>query len=82
MKKVTIKIVGELGVFPECQESDCSLKRQCANHCTAGDFRSEDGWKPDLQKIDGEWFCNGAFVNDFGAVLIQKGIGWSRKSKE
>lgn len=39
----------------ECYES-CPLSRECANHTTAGDFRSEDGMTPDL-KWNGQWLC-------------------------
>src|ERR1700693_6518734 len=44
--------------FIECQEEDtsCPHTRECANHMTAGDFRSEDGSKPDLQ--NDVWHCS------------------------
>lgn len=32
-----------------CASKDCRFKRECANHVTAGEFRSEDGFTPVLR---------------------------------
>ena len=40
-----------------CEETDCSLRRECANHGSAGDFRSEGGTTPDAKFIAGVWMC-------------------------
>lgn len=43
--------------YLECR-SECPLDRECANHTTAGDFRSEDGFTPNLKKVNGVWMCS------------------------
>jgi hypothetical protein len=45
------------GTYPAC-EADCPYSRDCANHTTAGDYRTEDGLTPDLHlELDG-WKCS------------------------
>ena len=40
-----------------CIEKECPWGRVCANHYTAGDFRSEDGCRPLLSLRNGEVHC-------------------------
>ena len=40
-----------------CLEKDCPWKRVCANHDTAGDFRSEDGVTPKLSLRNSVLHC-------------------------
>jgi hypothetical protein len=40
-----------------CEETECRWKRVCANHTSAGDFRSEDGSRPVVHLEQGEVFC-------------------------
>jgi len=41
-----------------CKSRDCRYKRECANHTTAGDFRSEDGFTPRMcQGENDKWLC-------------------------
>ena len=40
-----------------CRE-ECFYKQSCANHSTAGDFRAEDGFTPELFEENGVIFCN------------------------
>lgn len=40
-----------------CEEKNCPWDRVCANHETAGDFRSEDGTRPILHLEQGDVFC-------------------------
>jgi len=45
--------------FPECRDDTCPHRRNCANHCSAGDFRTEDGSTPDLKETaSGNWQCS------------------------
>lgn len=54
--------------YPECQEDNCHYRRECANHQSAGDWRSEDGLTPDLKKnVDGEWECSQSPTDHSGA---------------
>ena len=44
--------------YPACEDK-CSHSRECANHTTAGDFRSEDGLVPDLRQVAPDcWRCS------------------------
>ena len=41
-----------------CESNDCKFKRECANHTSAGDFRSEDGFSPILTLQRGNVKCD------------------------
>ena len=43
---VSVKVYDAGGL--DCQEKLCPFRRECAIHETAGDFRSEDGFTPEL----------------------------------
>lgn len=40
-----------------CYEKNCSYDKSCANHVTAGDYRMEGGFSPDLVKENEEIYC-------------------------
>jgi hypothetical protein len=41
-----------------CKSRDCRYKRECANHTTAGDFRTEDGFTPRMCEGENDkWLC-------------------------
>lgn len=42
----------------DCLETDCPFKETCANHTTAGDFRSEGGFTPEIFEENNVVFCN------------------------
>jgi len=48
--------VGTMGVC--CEEKDCMHMYSCAQHGSAGDFRSEDGMTPDLIVEQGVPYCS------------------------
>lgn len=41
-----------------CNINDCYHKRECSQHTTAGDYRSEDGMTPDLKIIQNYVCCS------------------------
>ena len=47
------------GNFPDCRMETCPFCRECANHCTAGDFRTEGGFTPQLTVEIEKVFCTG-----------------------
>ena len=51
MSKVKIKIFDMGGI--DCL-ANCAFSSECANHCSAGDFRSEGGFTPELTVLDRE----------------------------
>jgi hypothetical protein len=44
MKKI------KLDQFGFCKDKDCPYRKECAQHETAGEFRSEDGFRPEIFK--------------------------------
>jgi len=73
-QKIKVEMIGPKKEFPECQEESCMHKRECANHKTAGDFRSEGGMTPHLSFVDGEWFCEKEDTEfQEGAMLLREG---------
>lgn len=40
-----------------CISNICKFSRECANHTTAGDFRTEDGFTPEITVVSGEVVC-------------------------
>lgn len=55
MTKIEVEIYEAGGVG--CKSEDCKYRNDCANHVTAGDYRYEDGIKPELVEVGGEFFC-------------------------
>lgn len=41
-----------------CRQENCKWDRVCANHISAGDFRSEGGPRPILKLLSGEVHCD------------------------
>ncbi len=71
-----------------CLEIDCPYKKECANHTSAGDFRSEEGFKPEIYINNGDVVCdtkNQPLINSdifihFPANYYELGVGmvlWS-----
>lgn len=56
MQKVELELYEYGGIG--CLSETCPYNRECANHVTAGDFRSEDGFTPLLIELHGEYFCS------------------------
>ena len=55
-KNISHKIYPQGGI--DCLEDKCPFKRMCANHYTAGDFRSEDGFTPELSLLRDVLICD------------------------
>jgi len=56
--KVTLEIYNGGGVG--CLSEECKYTKTCANHASAGDYRDEDGFTPDLVIEHGEYVCRSA----------------------
>lgn len=41
-----------------CLSETCPFRSECANHTTAGDFREEGGFTPELFEEAGKVFCH------------------------
>ncbi len=67
--KATLKIYPQGGIDCLATTEQCSLIRECSNHYTAGDYRSESGFTPALD-LDGN--CKGATDSE-GALVINNG---------
>lgn len=74
---VAVKIYGQ---YPACLDTECKHKKECANHTSAGDYRSEDGDTPNLVKTANGWLCSrepadkglGAILTD-GSYINRRG---------
>ena len=57
--------------YINCLETGCMLTRECANHDTAGDFRSEGGGTPIIKIIGKQILCKQKFSRRHsGAVKL------------
>lgn len=70
MSEITLKIYREGGVV--CQEKNCWYMNECANHYTAGDYRREGGFTPDIVRQDDKFFCN---TKDSPRELMPASVG-------
>lgn len=43
--------------YLNCESDDCPFNRECANHETAGDFRSDSGFSPKVEKVGDDYIC-------------------------
>lgn len=57
MFTMKIKVEPKTCAAVQCLEDKCPWNRVCANHVTAGDFRTEGGSRPLLRLKQGEIFC-------------------------
>jgi len=56
--------------YSACQV-ECPFASECANHTSAGDYRTEDGLTPDLHKVGDHWECSQQPKDHHsGAILI------------
>lgn len=52
MSQIIVSLYG--GRFIECQDETCRWNRECTNHYTAGDFRTDFDLRPVLTGYNGE----------------------------
>ena len=65
--------IEETNKTPICVSKTCWLNKECANHETAGDFRSEAGFTPNLQKKDNVWYCEQKETGSRGMLIWKDG---------
>ena len=53
-----------------CLDDYCKYRLSCANHTSAGDFRSEGGFKPELSLVNCEVHC-ASKIRDFMYDMIE-----------
>jgi hypothetical protein len=70
MHRVVVVVDGQI---PTCYDESCPHAGSCANHDTAGNFRTEDGLTPNLTKILGVWMCDQNPRLNNGARLVNGG---------
>lgn len=59
-QEIPVEIFKEGGIY--CLSDGCPYRKECANHRSAGDFRSEDGFTPELTVEGEKIFC--ATINE------------------
>lgn len=52
---VDLTVYEEGGVV--CNDEKCKFVKTCANHRTAGDYRNEDGFSPDIRQSGNDYVC-------------------------
>lgn len=65
--------------YVECLNESCLYRKSCSTHKTAGDFRSEDGFKPLIIKKQEGLVCFSRFSesdNDKYYPMPQVYAGW------
>ncbi len=69
----------KIGQSLECNSISCPNKLDCAQHYTAGDFRSESGRTPNVIKIDDSYVCDGTMSDSLGMLVFKQGqlVMWS-----
>lgn len=66
---MTIELNGSV-----CEDNICSHRKECANHETAGDFRSEGGDRPNVRITShGVLLCDRTITDGTGAVYLDNG---------
>lgn len=73
-KRITVPVelcgFGDPKLNPVCCSETCQLRSECSNHSTAGDFRSESGFAPNLlRERDGSWTCTQEETSCLGALI-------------
>jgi hypothetical protein len=59
------------GLYPLCSSEDCPHHKECANHTSAGAYRSLHGDTPALIMVGSEWLCTKCpESHGRGAILI------------
>lgn len=77
MRTVLIPVVvGSRVVGLNCDSTDCSHRKECPQHDTAGDFRSDSGPSPDVvQENNGEYVCYRRLRSDVNGMLAVDNSG-------
>lgn len=77
-KRATIPVEIEESSYgtPICVSKNCPEKKSCANHTTAGDFREEDGFTPNLHLIGGKWLCEQKPTQAHGILIKTEKGEW------
>lgn len=58
---------------PECISDNCPCWSDCAQHCTAGDNRMEEGFTPDLRFNGEKWTCPQRESGKSGLLILNNG---------
>lgn len=56
--KINFELIGLINKVINCKEKNCKFFQSCANHETAGDFRMEDGFSPELFLYQDGIYCS------------------------
>lgn len=72
---VLIEMVGMNKENPLCHEPECGNKHDCANHSSAGQFREESGFTPDLERVYDTWTCTQEATDKSGMLVWSESQG-------
>lgn len=75
--KYELKLVNKRHLI--CESDTCMKAGECAQHETAGMFRSEDGGSPNVRLIDGKYLCSEEIPHNMGEIpninYVKSGVG-------
>lgn len=61
-----------------CEDNACAFTKECANHHSAGDFRCEDGARPNIKLgVNNTLTCDRTITDGIGAIFIKNGKLWT-----
>ena len=58
---------------PICVDNTCEFTSKCAQHDSAGQFREESGFTPDLAFLKSGWACTKQETNKSGMLIWVNG---------
>jgi hypothetical protein len=53
--EIPVKVFSGGGI--DCLSQSCPFRSECSCHTTAGEFRMEGGFTPEISTVDGFFFC-------------------------
>lgn len=59
----------QLNEYKECTSETCLFRFECAQHRTAGDYRSEDGFSPEIHRSNGKVYCGTADKEPYEEII-------------
>lgn len=58
---------------PICEDDTCGFTTKCAQHGSAGQYREESGFTPDLSLTRGGWVCTKQETDRSGMLIWMNG---------
>tara|TARA_Y100000310_G_scaffold339480_1_gene432255 strand:- start:3338 stop:3613 length:276 start_codon:yes stop_codon:yes gene_type:complete len=73
--RISVDMCGLSQGAPICCSKHCPERRECANHESAGMYREESGFSPNLSWEDDVWMCDQKATNVRGMLYFSPKTG-------